>query len=869
MTNEDIENKINEVKNKIMVLNKCLITFNKFKDSITDEHDLQQCENQIQDHIMKLNYLKSVHKKLLKNKEERERGDSSTNKIEEKLSEPKNMVAYEFLHNPSILTTEKIVYRMKKIHKKLLGENKFKTNTEKFMEFLRTTNVPVNSNQYIEAKTTIEESKYKILCLNNALKIYEDLYLGPPIDYTNNEETTTQHENMTNDEQKIDNNCLHPLQSGKLQIKIISISKLNTFSNDVDLSATISVNGKHFTTSSNKFGRWNEIFDVPDDKNAEVDIMVKENDSVVSLFWFKPSELRGAEAFKKQIMNENGEDAGLYNLKLEPSGEIQLMMKYVYNQKPKDYQYAIQRRKANKFIVSRFGHKLASSDSYNINKRCAVCNGFILYGGLQCTECRFLCHSNCVPLIIAKCITKDTKDRNEVKDSINVFISKYNIPHKFETSTNLITSWCCHCGLMLPIGKNLISKCTECNKCCHHECKVLIPNLCGMSNEMAKLFLSAIEEAEQKDKLIKVNTLRKHHSDLINTISIKASKKTIKRQTLEDFHLITVLGRGFFGKVILAEEKSTKKLLAIKMLKKQYIVENDNIQNMMSEKSVFLRVSSSDHPFFVKLHSCFTNNSCIYFVMEYVQGGDLIYYVRQSDFTPEKAKFYSCEVLLALEYLHKNNIVYRDLKLDNILLTEEGHIKITDYGLCKENMDAYASTKTICGTPEFLAPELIRGLPYTRAVDWWTFGVLLYEMLTQSPPFRGKNENELYNNIKESQPIYYLYMEYSAIHLISKLLTKNPINRLGSSEADAEEIKKQPFYKDVDWQAVLEKRVPVPYIPKFKGKLDVSHFDNEFTKQSIYSSPIQCTLNESEQELFRGFSYVNPLMDEESNNILP
>jgi len=323
---------------------------------------------------------------------------------------------------------------------------------------------------------------------------------------------------------------------------------------------------------------------------------------------------------------------------------------------------------------------------------------------------------------------------------------------------------------MLPIGKNQISKCTECDKCCHHECKIYIPNLCGMSPKMAELFLNVIEKYEQENKLNKIISLRKYHSDLINSISIKAPKKTIKRPTLDDFHFITVLGRGSFGKVMLAEEKNTKKFFAVKMLKKQYIVQKD-IKNMMSEKSVFLTISSNNHPFLVNLHSCFTSSSCIYFVMEYVQGGDLIYHVRQFNFTTKRAKFYSCEVLLALEYLHQNKIVYRDLKLENILLTAEGHIKLTDYGLCKENMDANTTTNTFCGTPEFLAPELIRGRPYTRAIDWWTFGVLLYEMLTRSPPFKGKNK-ELYNNILKSEPTYHQFMEYNAIHLISRVKKK-------------------------------------------------------------------------------------------------
>jgi len=370
-------------------------------------------------------------------------------------------------------------------------------------------------------------------------------------------------------------------------------------------------------------------------------------------------------------------------------------------------------------------------------------------------------------MIIAKCITKGTHDRNEDKDSVNIFISNYNIPHRFKPSTNFTGAFCCHCGLLLPLGKNQISKCSECGKTCHNECKVLLPNLCGMSNEMAKSFMSAIEKSEQEKRLNKVEALRKHHTILVASTSVKAPKKNIKPPTLDDFHFITVLGRGSFGKVMLAEEKASKKLFAIKMLKKQYIVEKDEVHSMMSEKSVFLTVSSINHPFLVNLHSCFTSDSRIYFVMEYAQGGDLIYHVRQRNFTHTRAKFYLCEVLLALEYLHKKNIIYRDLKLDNILLTNEGHVKITDYGLCKENMDVSTTTTTFCGTPEFMAPELLKGHPYTRAVDWWTFGVLTYEMLVRGAPFKGNDDEELFRNIIESQPFYPQHMGREAIQLTS------------------------------------------------------------------------------------------------------
>ncbi|ORX52988.1 hypothetical protein BCR36DRAFT_582390 [Piromyces finnis] len=865
MSSEDIEKKINETRTKITVETKLFLgLLNMFK-MLKDKHALQQCENQIQEQTERLQFLKAEYEKLLKNKEQMEKQNGSNAKVETKLNESENMIAFDFLQNQSNLSTEKVAYRMKKIHKKLLVENKFKLGAEKVMDVMNSTNVLETSNQYIEAKTKVKENEYKILCLNNALKRYKGLYLGPPIDFSVDEKSN-ENKDASKEKKLIKGiSYLNPSHTGRLQIKIISASKLNTLSDDMDLRAIISVNGHHYAnTSSNKFGRWNEYFDVTADKDSEVEIMIKENStSVVGLVWFKPSELKEAENLKRAIFHEDGEDVKLYTLNLEPAGEIQLKMKYVYDKKQNGIQNGIQRRKNADKLMIRQGHKLVSTDSYNIFYKCAACGGFILNGGYQCVECRYVCHNKCSDMIIAKCITKGTHD-HEANDSINIFISNYNIPHKFKSSTNLTNGWCCHCGLMLPIGKNQISKCTECGKCCHHECKVLIPNLCGMSNEMAKSFMSAIEKAEQKKRRDKILEISNRHTILVAKTSVKAPKKAIKPPTLDDFHFITVLGRGSFGKVMLAEDKVSKKLYAIKMLKKQYIVEKDEIHSMMSEKSVFLTVSSINHPFLVNLHSCFSSASRIYFVMEYAQGGDLIYHVRQNNFTHSRAKFYLCEVLLALEYLHKKNIIYRDLKLDNILLTVDGHIKITDYGLCKENMDVSTTTTTFCGTPEFMAPELLKGHPYTRAVDWWTFGILTYEMLVRGAPFKGSDDEELFRNIIESQPFYPQHMGREAIQLTSLLLMKDPRKRLGASQADAKEIKSHPYFKNVDWQAMLEKRVPVPYVPKFKGKLDVSHFDEEFTNEPIQLSPIQCNLNANEQELFRGFTYVNPLMGEEA-----
>lgn len=202
-----------------------------------------------------------------------------------------------------------------------------------------------------------------------------------------------------------------------------------------------------------------------------------------------------------------------------------------------------------------------------------------------------------------------------------------------------------------------------------------------------------------------------------------------RRIGLDDFNFLAVLGKGNFGKVMLAEEKKTSQLYAIKVLKKEFIIENDEVESTKSEKRVFLAAARERHPFLLALHSCFQTETRIYFVMEYVSGGDLMLHIQREQFTPRRAKFYAAEVLLALEYFHQSGIVYRcalssffglrwtitepfllgdnsDLKLDNILLTLDGHVKVADYGLCKEDMWLGSTTSTFCGTPEFMAPEV-------------------------------------------------------------------------------------------------------------------------------------------------------------------
>ncbi|KAJ3024977.1 UNVERIFIED_CONTAM: Serine/threonine kinase [Siphonaria sp. JEL0065] len=278
---------------------------------------------------------------------------------------------------------------------------------------------------------------------------------------------------------------------------------------------------------------------------------------------------------------------------------------------------------------------------------------------------------------------------------------------------------------------------------------------------------------------------------------------------LDDFNLLAVLGKGNFGKVMLAEEKLTKKHYAIKVLKKDFVIENDESESTRSEKRVFLTANLERFPFLVNLHSCFQTETRLYFVMEFVSGGDLMWHIQHERFSEKRARYYACEVLMALEYFHKNNITYRDLKLDNILLTLEGHIKIADYGLCKENMPYGATTATFCGTPEFMAPEILKEKPYTRAVDWWALGVLIYEMILGQSPFPGDGEDQIFDAILHDDALF-----------------------PGNMNKDAVDI--------------LKKTSPT----------DISNFDEEFTKEAPVLTPINMILSAADQEEFRGFTHI-------------
>ncbi|KAI3413265.1 hypothetical protein GPALN_010763 [Globodera pallida] len=329
--------------------------------------------------------------------------------------------------------------------------------------------------------------------------------------------------------------------------------------------------------------------------------------------------------------------------------------------------------------------------------------------------------------------------------------------------------------------------------------------------------------------------------------------------SIDDFRLIAVLGRGHFGKVILSQYRRNGAYFALKILKKGDILARDEVESLMVEKRILEIASSSKHPFLINLYATFQSQEHVFFVMEYAMGGDLMRHIHDDIFTEDRACFYAACILLGLEFLHANNIVYRDLKLDNLILDRDGYVKLADFGLCKEGMGPFDKTSTFCGTPEFLAPEVLTENSYTRAIDWWGLGVLIFEMLVGEPPFSGSDEEEIFDSIVSDEVNYPQYLSIESIAIMRRLMRKNAEKRIGSGEEDAREIKKQRFFLHIHWDSLLSKQIRPKFVPCIASPEDVSNFDEEFTREQprFSNAKAKRAVTEADAELFRKFDFNN------------
>jgi len=340
--------------------------------------------------------------------------------------------------------------------------------------------------------------------------------------------------------------------------------------------------------------------------------------------------------------------------------------------------------------------------------------------------------------------------------------------------------------------------------------------------------------------------------------------------SLSDFDMIKVIGRGSYAKVLMVELKSTKRIYAMKVIKKELVTDDEDIDWVQTEKHVF--ETATNHPFLVGLHSCFQTPSRLFFVIEFVRGGDLMFHMQRQRRLPEEhARFYSAEICLALNYLHERGIIYRDLKLDNVLLDHEGHIKLTDYGMCKEGIRPGDTTSTFCGTPNYIAPEILRAEDYGFSVDWWALGVLLYEMLAGRSPFDivgatdnpdQNTEDYLFQVILEKTIRIPRSLSVKAASILKGFLNKNPADRLGCNrESGFVEIMTHAFFKTIDWALLEQKQIPPPYRPRLESERDLANFPPEFTDEPVHLTPDDPgIIGKIDQTEFDGFEYVNPLL---------
>ncbi|XP_069047587.1 ribosomal protein S6 kinase beta-2-like isoform X2 [Lepisosteus oculatus] len=303
------------------------------------------------------------------------------------------------------------------------------------------------------------------------------------------------------------------------------------------------------------------------------------------------------------------------------------------------------------------------------------------------------------------------------------------------------------------------------------------------------------------------------------------------------FELLRVLGKGGYGKAkIVCNAKDTA--------------------HTRAERSI---LESVRHPFIVDLHYAFQTGGKLYLILECLSGGELFMQLeKEGIFMEDTACFYLGEITLALGHLHSHGIIYRDLKPENIMLNQHGHIKLTDFGLCKESIHEGSVTHTFCGTIEYMAPEILMRSGHNRAVDWWSLGALMYDMLTGSPPFTAENRKKTIDKILKCKLSLPPYLTVDARELLKKLLKKSPVQRLGSSKADCGDIQKHPFFRHINWDDLLNRKVEPPYKPCLQSEEDVSQFDTRFTRQTPVDSPDDTTLSESAEQAFMGFTYVAP-----------
>uniref|UniRef100_A0A9J7YMV7 Protein kinase C n=1 Tax=Cyprinus carpio carpio TaxID=630221 RepID=A0A9J7YMV7_CYPCA len=475
---------------------------------------------------------------------------------------------------------------------------------------------------------------------------------------------------------------------------------------------------------------------------------------------------------------------------------------------------------------------------------CSVCREFV-WGlnkqGYKCRQCNAAIHKKCIDKIIGRCTGTATNSRDTVFQKERF---KIDMPHRFKTNNYMSPTFCDHCGSLLW---GMVKQGLKCEECCmniHHKCQTKVANLCGINQKLLAEALTQVSLVSDSK-----STLAFFQDICSNNFMTPAAPSTRERQLWKAIPM--------FYQVMLAELKGRGEYFAIKALKKDVVLMDDDVECTMVEKRVL--ALAWENPFLTHLYCTFQSKEHLFFVMEYLNGGDLMFHIQDKGrFDLYRATFYAAEIICGLQYLHSKGIIYRDLKLDNVMLDIYGHIKIADFGMCKENMLGENRATTFCGTPDYIAPEILLGQKYSFSVDWWSFGVLLYEMLIGQSPFQGDDEDELFESIRMDVPHYPRWITKEAKDLLEKLFERDPTRRLGV----VGNIRGHAFFKTINWPALEKREVSPPFKPKVKSPNDCSNFDREFLSEKPRLSQSDKNLIDSmDQSAFAGFSFINPKME--------
>ncbi|EHB15086.1 Protein kinase C iota type [Heterocephalus glaber] len=417
-----------------------------------------------------------------------------------------------------------------------------------------------------------------------------------------------------------------------------------------------------------------------------------------------------------------------------------------------------------------------------------------------------------------------------------------------------------------------VYKCTDCKLLVHKKCHKLLTVECGQRSSPSETMMPVDPSSVASDPAktaIPRNLSTYEALEQVDKENAAGNTgeggKASSGLGLEDFDLLRVIGRGSFAKVLLVQLKKSDCKYAMKVVKKEHV----SPDRVWAEKHVLEQ--AANYPFLVGLHSCFQTESRLFFILDYVNGGDLLFHMQQQRILPEEhARFYSAEICLAFSYLHQRGIMYRNLKFDNLLLDSEGHIKLTDYCLCKAGLQPGGTTRTFCGIPNYLAPEVVRGEDYGFGVDWWNLGVVMYEMMIGKSPFHfdeslvNPYENSmdyLLKVILESNIYIPPCLSVHAASVLERFLDRDPKRRLGChTQKGFVDVQEHAFFQNVDWDMMEQKQVVPPFKPNVSEEFGLDNFDPEFTNEPVRLTPDDNDIvKKIDGYEFEGFEYINHL----------